>query len=155
MDRTALIGELKDRIQGILNRGNFELVDLICRYENRDLFLRILVDKSEGGISLAECAHLNKEISVMLDELDILQRKYILEVSSPGLDRPLKKKNDFLRCVHKRVKFFFNEAVHGKWEWEAAIDRVGEESVYLDTGSEIFAVPLAKIVKAKQIIEHI
>ncbi|MFH1458493.1 MAG: ribosome maturation factor RimP [Candidatus Omnitrophota bacterium] len=155
MDRHALIEELKGMIHESLSRQNFDLVDFIYRYEGRDLFLRIFVDRPEGGISLKECAGLNKEISRMLDEKDILQQRYILEVSSPGLDRPLKTKNDFLRCINKTVKFFLNEAVGGKWEWDGVINKVDEDSVAIDTGQEIIAVPLSKVAKAKQIIGNI
>lgn len=84
-----------------MKNQNLDLVDIIYRYEGRGLVLRVLVDKPEGGITLDECAGLNNEISRILDEKDMLQQRYILEVSSPGLDRPLNSKNDFLRCINK------------------------------------------------------
>jgi len=152
MDRQTLIEELRGMIQEFLIRNQFDLVDLIYRYEGRDLCLRILVDKPEGGITLEDCAHLNKEVSLLLDEKDIMQQKYILEVSSPGLDRPLKTKTDFSRCINRRAKFFLNEAVQGRWEWEGLIQKIENDSIIIETGDVNVKLPLSKIAKAKQVI---
>lgn len=155
MDKAAFIEELRRTIQEFLAERRLDPVELITRYEGRDLFLRVLVDRPEGGISLGECAGLNKEISLMLDEKDELQQRYILEVCSPGLDRPLKTKNDFLRCINKTVKIFFNEPVHGRWEWEGSVAKVEGDCVYIGAQDKTIALPLLKIVKAKQIINNI
>jgi ribosome maturation factor RimP len=152
MDRQGLIDELSAIIGDFLKQQNLDLVELIYRYEGRDLVLRILVDKPEGGITLDECAYLNNEISAILDEKDLLQQRYILEVSSPGLDRPLKSKNDFLRCINKRVKVFLNEPIKAKLELEGIITEVKDHSVYIDISAETIEVPLSKITKAKQVI---
>ena len=96
MDRPEITDELNNIIEDYLKNQNLDLVDLIYRYEGRDLVLRILVDKPQGGISVGECAHLNSEIGRIVDEKDILQQNYILEVSSPGLDRALKTKKTIL-----------------------------------------------------------
>jgi ribosome maturation factor RimP len=87
----------------------------------------------------------------MLDENEFIDNRYILEVSSPGLDRPLVTKNDFLRCLKKRVRFFLTEPINGKPEWEGAILKADDEAVYVDIGEEL-VIPLSKINKAKQII---
>lgn len=155
MDRQAHIEEIRGMIQESLRRQQFDLVDLIYRYEGRDLYLRILVDRPEGGITLEDCAHLNRELSLLLDEKDLVQQKYVLEVSSPGLDRPLKTKNDFSRCLNKRVKFFLNEAVEGRWEWEGSIQKIEEDRVIIGAGNVKVALSLSKVTKARQIIENI
>ena len=152
MDRQSLIEGLRGMIQDFLSRRHFDLIDLIYRYEGRDLFLRILVDRPEGGITLEDCAHLNKEISLLLDEKDMVKQRYILEVSSPGLDRPLKTKNDFLRCLNRQVKFFLNEAVQSRWEWEGLIQKIEEDSVIIEADESSVTLPLSKIAKARQII---
>ena len=152
MDRQTRIEELRGMIQEFLNSQHFDLVDLIHRYEGRNFFLRILVDRPEGGITLEDCANLNREINLLLDEKDLVQQKYVLEVSSPGLDRPLKTKNDFLRCLNKRVKFFLNEAVQGRWEWEGLIQKIEEDSVMIETEDAVVTLPLSQIAKAKQVI---
>ncbi|MFA5725433.1 MAG: ribosome maturation factor RimP [Candidatus Omnitrophota bacterium] len=152
MDRESLVNELKVFLEDFLRSRNLDLVDLIHRYEGRDLVLRILLDKPEGGISIGECAGLNREISDLLDEKSILQEKYILEVSSPGLDRPLETEKDFLRCLDKKVKFFLNELINGKLEWDGTIAGVNSGIVYINTQAGTMEVPLARINKAKRII---
>lgn len=152
MDRTAIADELRRALTGYLEGNGLDLVEIICRYEGWGLFLRILVDWPEGGITIGDCSNLNKEISVMLDEKNILEQSYILEVSSPGLDRPLKTKKDFLHCKNKTVKIFLNEAINGKLEWDGAIDSVDEESLYIKTADKLLRIPLLKINKAKQLL---
>jgi len=129
------------------------LVDLIYRYEGRALVLRVLVDRPQGGILLDECARLNNQISRVLDESNLLQTRYILEVSSPGLDRPLKTKYDFLRCTDKRVRFFLASPLNGKIELDGIIKDADDEAVHIDINGEIIAVSLISINKAKQVID--
>jgi ribosome maturation factor RimP len=153
MDRQEIIAQLQNIIDDYLKIQGLHLVDLIYRHEGRDLIVRILVDRPEGGITVGECAKLNIQISNLLDEKEIVQTRYILEVVSPGLDRPLKTKNDFLRCTNRRVGFFLNEPINGKIELEGLISKVENDSVYIESRSEIIEIPLTKINKAKQIIE--
>jgi len=151
MDRQAIINELTGEIVDYLKNQGLELVDLIYRYEGKNLILRILADRPEGGIRLDECARLNNEIGMILDEKNLLQERYLLEVSSPGIDRPLKTKDDFARCMNRRIRFFLHELVKGKMELEGVINKLENESVYIDIGTEIVEIPLPKISKAKQI----
>ncbi|MFH1640417.1 MAG: ribosome maturation factor RimP [Candidatus Omnitrophota bacterium] len=153
MDKQEIISELKDIIGEYLRVQGLDLVDLIYRYEGRGLFLRILTDRPQGGINLAECARLNNEISRILDEKDILQGRYILEVSSPGIDRPLKTKSDFERCMNRKARFFLSEPVNGKIELEGVIAKAEDDSVYIDIEGESVDIPLAKLAKAKQIVD--
>jgi ribosome maturation factor RimP len=155
MDRQTIINELRDLLGSYLKGQGLDLVDLIYRYEGRNIYLRILVDKPEGGISLGECARLNNEISRILDEKDILRDRYMLEVSSPGLDRPLLTRSDFLRCIDRNARFFFLESINGKTELEGVITKVEDNSVYIDIDDNTLEIPLAKIKKAKQIISKL
>jgi len=153
MDRQEIIAELRNIIGDYLKIQGLDLVDIIYRYEGRDLISRILVDRPEGGITVGECANLNESISNLLDEKDILQTRYVIEVSSPGLDRALKTRNDFLRCINRRVRFFLNESINGKIELEGLISKVENDSVYIEFRNEIIEIPLTKINKAKQVIK--
>lgn len=152
MDKQEFIAELKNIIGGYLKARGLDLVDLICRHEGRDLILRVLVDRPEGGITLGECAELNIQISNLLDEKDLLQTRYIMEVASPGLDRQLRARSDFQRCINRRARFFLNEPVNGKIELEGIISKVEGDSVYIDSNNEVIEIPLKKINKAKRVI---
>lgn len=152
VDRQELISQIRDIAAGYLKERNLELVDLICRWQGRDLVLRIIADRPEGGISLGECAYLNKALGAILDEKNILQERYILEISSPGIDRPLKAKNDFLRCLNKKAHFFLNAPLKGKTEWEGVISQLSDDAISIEREGEILEIPLAQINQAKQII---
>jgi len=152
MDRDGIISELKELIGSRLSEKGLELVDLIYRYEGSALVLRVLVDWPQGGITLAECSQLNQEIGEMLEERENLQQKYILEVSSPGIDRPLREKSDFQRCLQRKAHFFLREPIGGKIELEGRIVRVQEGSLQIESAQGSVEIPLAIINKAKQLI---
>lgn len=147
-----VIEELKQIILPILEENDIELVELSFVKSSRRPTLRLLVDKKCGGIDLQECARLNEKIGEILDTQGSMLNKYILEVSSPGLDRPLKTKSDFLRCINRKVGFFLNESIKGKIELEGLISKVEGDSVYIDVDTEIIEIPLVKINKAKQAV---
>ena len=153
MDKDRLLAELQAIIDDYIKSRGLELVDIIFRQEGKDLYLRILVDWPQGGITIAECASLNNELSALLDEKNIIERRYILEVSSPGLDRPLMTINDYARALHRRVRVFLAEPVNGKLEWTGEIDDAAEGVIILKADSGAVRVEIEKINKAKQIIE--
>ncbi|MCX5714745.1 MAG: ribosome maturation factor RimP [Candidatus Omnitrophica bacterium] len=154
MDRQSQILELEGLVGDYLKGEGVDLIELVHHYEGRDLVLRFLVDKPLGGISIGECARLNREISRMMEERNILaDERYILEVSSPGLDRPLKVKSDFTRCINRNVRFFLSSPVNGKIEWDGIINRIEGDSVYIDAQGNILEIPLVNINRGKQIVD--
>jgi ribosome maturation factor RimP len=152
VDNQRLTEELKVLIEGYLKEQGLELVEFTCRYEGRDLVLRILADRPEGGITLEECAGINANIGSLLDERGVLQQPYLLEVSSPGIDRPMKTKKDFLRQAGKEARILLREPVNGKWEMQGAIKGADDNSVYIDIQGSAVEVPLSKISKATQVV---
>lgn len=152
MDRNEIIEKLRSLIGGFLESRGYLLVDLAYRYEGRDIFLRILVDTPLGNISLGECAGLNSQIGSILDSENVIEGGYTLEISSPGLDRPLAGKFDFMRCRGRKIKVFLSELVCGKLEWDGIISKVEDEAIFIETGGNLLELPLGKINKAKQII---
>ena len=153
MEQQALIEELKRIILPVLEEQGIELVELIFSRTGPGWLLRLLVDK-EAGINLQECAALNKRIGFLLDNQDIIKNRYVLEVSSPGLDRPLETKKDFLRCMDKTVRFFLNELIEAKLEWAGRIQQADDEAVTIVSQDKIIRIPFLKINKAKQIISN-
>jgi len=101
--KRSLVDELLDFVEPILEDFGYELVDLEFKQEGPEWFLRIFIDK-EGGIGLEDCTSVSREVSAILEVEDIIDRAYRLEVSSPGLDRPLKKPEDFERFTGERIK---------------------------------------------------
>jgi len=89
--------------QPILDSMGLELVDIEFGRVGRDAVLRLFIDK-EGGVMLDDCAELSRELSMVLDVEDVIACNYTMEVSSPGLDRPLKKQADYDRFVGRLIK---------------------------------------------------
>jgi len=100
---TDLLATVEALIMPILTDFGFELVDLELKREGRDWFLRLFIDKP-GGITLDDCVEVSREVSAILEVEDPIESTYRLEVSSPGLDRPLKKPADFERFAGQQVK---------------------------------------------------
>ncbi len=153
MDHQELVANLRGIILPILEAENIELVELNFFRVSARFILRILVDKKEGSIDISECARLNEKIGRILEERNIIRDRYTLEVSSPGLDRPLSTKNDFLRCINRKVRLLLSESIRGKMEIRGAIVQVKDDAMDIDTDGQIIEVALSKINKAEQIVE--
>ena len=100
----------------ILDELHFELVDVEYVREVGEYYLRVYIDK-EGGITIDDCVTVSRALEAKLDEADKLEDAYILEVSSPGLTRPLKKEKDFARSIGKLVEGKLFCAVNGTKEF--------------------------------------
>lgn len=87
----------------IVEKFNLELVDVDFVKENNEWFLRVFIDK-EGGITIDDCTNVSRILSDKLDEVDPISVSYYLEVSSPGINRPLKKEEDFIRFKGRKIK---------------------------------------------------
>lgn len=93
---SKIIEEVSKYMEPIAAEHGVELVDVEFLKEGPDYYLRIYIDK-ENGVTIDDCVNVSRAIEVILDEKDIIKQKYILEVSSPGIDRVLKKDKDFER----------------------------------------------------------
>ena len=87
----------------LVEQHHFELVDVEYVKEGGNFYLRAYIDK-EGGITIDDCETISRSLSDWLDKEDMIQDSYIMEVSSPGLGRPLKKEKDFARSIGKEVE---------------------------------------------------
>lgn len=107
---SSVTDKIEHLIQPILDDLGYELVDIEFQREQRGWTLRIYLDK-EGGITLDDCSEASREISTLLDVEDVIASAYQLEVSSPGIERPLKKLSDFDRFAGSPVKIKTIEAL--------------------------------------------
>ena len=100
----------------IVETKGFELVDVEWVKEGANWYLRAYIDK-ENGITVDDCEEVSRALSDLLDEEDFISENYILEVSSPGLDRPLKKEKDFARSIGKDVEVKLFKAINKEKEF--------------------------------------
>ena len=149
MDNLAIVDKVKEAVTSILKEHQIELVDITYRREKGQKVLRILVDKS-GGITLDECGWLNSRVGWMLDGSNIIAERYILEVSSPGVDRPLKTPQDFARAAGKLVKIITSVPIKGENLYIGRLKGVNSEKVIVETEEgKSFVISLDKITKAR------
>lgn len=113
----SLIEEL---VLPITDEHNIELVDVEYVKEAGEYYLRIFIDK-DGGVSLNDCEVITRAINPILDEKDPIKENYFLEVSSPGLDRPLKKEKDFIRYAGRDVEVKLYKNINGLKHFEAEL----------------------------------
>ena len=120
----------------IITKNNYELVDVEFVKEGSNWFLRAYVDK-EGGFTVNDCEKVSREFSDLLDEEDFIEESYILEVSSPGLGRPLKKGKDFERSLGEEVEVKLYKAVEEQKEFSGTLDAYDEMTVTLGFENDI------------------
>ncbi len=124
--------EIESRTERILipivEKNKFELVDVEFVKEGSDWFLRAYIDK-EGGIDIDDCEKVSRELEAGLDREDFIEDAYILEVSSPGLARPLKKEKDFLRNLGKPVEIHTFRPIEKRKEFTGILENFDDESV--------------------------
>lgn len=124
-------------IMPVIEQNAFELVDVEFVKEGANWYLRLYVDK-EGGITIDDCELVSRAMSDILDREDYIEESYILEVSSPGLGRPLKKEKDFLRSIGKEVEVKLYKPVEKQKEFTGVLKSFDKENVAIETddGSE-------------------
>jgi len=102
--------DLQAELEAIADGAGLELVHA----EHRGGFLRIFIDRPDGGVTLADCEHVSKQVSALLDVVDFGRQRYVLEVSSPGLDRQLYRPRDYARFAGHKVRVTYRSPEHGK-----------------------------------------
>ncbi|MBI2370745.1 MAG: ribosome maturation factor RimP [Deltaproteobacteria bacterium] len=133
-----------------------ELVDVEYRREGQGWVLRLIIDK-EGGVTLDDCSRISREVSRALDVADLIPYAYHLVVSSPGLDRPLRREQDFQRFHGRRVKIWtlapLPEA-EGRRTFDGTLLGLGAAGVVVeDPGGRRYQIPLEQIAKAHLVYE--
>jgi ribosome maturation factor RimP len=133
----------------------YELVDLEFKNEPQvgGWVLRVFIDKPEG-VSLDDCASVSRELSAVLDVEDAIALTYSLEVSSPGLNRPLKKAADFQRFVGKKAKIRTRHPVgESRRNFSGTLVGVDGGTVKIDVGDQVCEVPVDDVEKANLVYE--
>ena len=114
----------------IIEANNFELVDVEYVKEAGNWYLRVYVDK-EGGIAVDDCEVVSRALSDKLDVDDFIEDSYILEVSSPGLGRPLKKEKDFIRSIGKEVDIHLYKSIEKQKEFRGVLKSYSKDDIVL------------------------
>lgn len=128
MKKSEIEQHCTDLVTPIIEENNFELVDVEYVKEGADYYLRVYADK-DGGINIDDCVLISRALEAKLDEADKIKDAYILEVSSPGLTRPLKKDKDFKRSIGKLVEIKLYKPFNGTKELCGVLEGFDENSI--------------------------
>jgi len=131
----------------ILEREALELVDIEFKREARGWVLRIYIDK-EGGVSLNDCTLVSQQLGDVLDVEDPIDTPYILEVSSPGLTRPLKGTKDYQRYIGRLVKIKTYKEIYGKKVFIGELSGLKEGIVNIKIDKKVYEIPYGLIASA-------
>ena len=148
MDIETILSHVRTLAEPLLAARGIELVDLTCRPQGRNHLLQLLVD-APGGISLDRCAEVNRAVSAVLDTAAELTEPYVLEVASPGLDRPLATRRDFERAIGETVTMHLRAPYAGAWEVVGRVVEASDNTVTLETKRwGAIAILISNIAKA-------
>lgn len=123
---SSISNSVKTLIAPIIESRQLELVDVEFKREGPNTYLRIFIDKAEG-VTLDDCQSISQECELALDVENIIQTQYILEVSSPGLDRPLKKREDYQRFQGRLMKIKTYRPLDGQKKFLGYLQGITEE----------------------------
>lgn len=145
----AVWQQLHDISEPLLEELGLELVELIYRREQGGWMVRLIIWKPEG-IGIDDCSRVSRELSTILDVEDIIEQHYTLEVSSPGLTRPLTSGRDFERNLGKEIKLTLDQGEY--ITCQGKIISVANDTVELDCDGEPLSFSTSEVKKAKLII---
>ena len=150
--RKSIEATIEEIVQPIVDSKNFEIVDIEYVKEAGEYYLRVYLDK-EGGISLSDCELVSRELSEILDQKDPIKDNYFLEVSSPGVERPLKKVEDFIENINKNIYVSLYAQIDGEKEYEGILvsfsDHIATIKYKFKTQYKEVQIPYDKIAKAR------
>jgi ribosome maturation factor RimP len=153
-----------ERVRAVAARvaasSGLEIFDVQFRREASGMVLRVFIDRpgpsatTEESVSVDDCARVSRDLSASLDVEDPVPSAYTLEVSSPGLDRPLRNANDYRRFAGRRVKLVMREAVNGQKFFKGRLAGMDDSDVLVDTDDgKRHKVPVGVITRANLEVE--
>jgi ribosome maturation factor RimP len=150
--RSGMTERLTLLLEPVVIEAGLELVELQFRREGGGWVLRLIID-SEEGVTLDHCTEVSHEVSRLLEVEDIIDHPYRLEVSSPGLERPLRREKDYVRFQGRKAKIKTSEPIDNQKVFIGPIKQLHNGEVTLQTDKGDVTIPLAKIAKARLVFD--
>jgi ribosome maturation factor RimP len=124
-----------------------ELVEIEYRRESKGWVLRLYIDKPDG-VTLDDCTRISQEVGRSLDVEDFISIPYTLEISSPGLTRPLKKEKDFVKYRNHIIKVKTVDPVENRRQFKGKLLGISEKRIQIEMNGGVFQIPLSNVAKA-------
>ena len=152
-----MVAELTDIIKPITDQMGFRLVRVKMIGQGAQRVLQVMAERPDGTMDVEDCADLSRELSVMLDVTDPIEGNYSLEVSSPGIDRPLVSLEDYDRFQGYTAKIELSELIDGRRRFRGPLHGVEDQEVLIETevegkGRVILGLPFELIGEAKLVL---
>ncbi len=139
-------------IEPMLEDIGFELVEVEYLTMHGRWILRLYIDK-EGGVTIDDCADVSRDLGDVIDVKEIIDHEYVLEVSSPGLNRPLRKEKDFTKAVGSRIKLKMVRDLNGQKNFTGNLKDYNNRTIYLETDGKLIELPYDDIEKSNIIFD--
>ena len=152
MKVNALVEQIAEIVKPIAEELSYDIYHIEYVKESGEYYLRIYIDK-ESGIDLNDCEKVSNEINEILDKADYIKEQYYLEVSSPGIERKLRKDKHLEQNISKNVEIkLFKKDNNGKKEYTGKLKAFNQEEIIIETDKEI-AIERKNIAQIKTIYE--
>ena len=148
---TELANQLWEMIEPVIQAEGMELIELEYRRESQGWVLRIFIDQPDG-ITVEDCARISQVVGDLLDVADLIQNPYHLEVSSPGLNRPLRKIEHFKMHLGKIIEIRTSsplDPAQNRQKFKGTLKAVHPEAISVDCQGGVFEIPFALLERAR------
>ena len=152
MAKVSVSQAIMGLIEPVLSIEGLELVDVEYKKEGKNWVLRIFIDK-EGGISVADCQKVSHLTGDLIEVEETIITPYSLEVSSPGLDRVLKREKDFLKFKGRQICLHSLSPIDNKRKFIGTLADFKDQTVFLELDGKLLEIPLRQVGKANLVIE--
>jgi ribosome maturation factor RimP len=143
--------KIRQLSEPVVASEGMELIHVECMKMHSRWIIRLFMDK-EGGITLDDCANISNQLGDIFDIRDVIKSAYTLEVSSPGLDRPISRDQDFIKYRNSRVNIKTSEKIEGIKNFHGIlldyIEESGKKLVLIDIAGKVYRIPRQDVVKA-------
>jgi len=148
----SIVKQVESLVEPILEEMGYELVDVEYVSSYGRWILRLFIDKEEG-VTIGDCTRISEELGDLIDVKEFIRHEYNLEVSSPGLDRPLRKEKDLYRALGKRVKLRMATPLEGRRNFTGVLLRYGDGILHIEVDGHEVALSWRDVAKANLIYE--
>lgn len=153
MKKKRVVDIVSELVQPFVSEKDLELVDVEFVKEGPDRYLRVIIDKEEG-VSIDDCGEVSLFISKKMDELDPIEENYFLEVTSPGVERPLKKDKDFERFAGRTVQVKLYQPIDGQKILEGTLVGLFDNTIKLEVSEgQVVEIPKSKASLVKLVVQ--
>ncbi|MDI9496410.1 MAG: ribosome maturation factor RimP [Bacillota bacterium] len=152
MSKKNILASVRKMTEDILKTTDMELIDLEYVKEGPFKYLRIYIDKP-GGVNVDDTADVSRILSKKLDEADLIKDQYFLEVSSPGVERPFKREEDFQNNIGNVVEAKFYKPVDGKKSLLGVLKEKKDNNIVIEAQDKTYEIELEDISKINRVIE--